>query len=63
MSKVCDFLIAGGGIVGLSMARALAAKYPDSSIKILEKEKSLGAHSSGRNSGVLHAGFYYQTDS
>ena len=57
-------MIAGGGVIGLNMARALAAKYPDSSIKILEKEqKVVGMHSLGRNSGVLHAGFYYKTDS
>lgn len=61
--KTADFVIAGGGIIGLNMGRALAAKYPDSTIKILEKEKSVGEHASGRNSGVLHAGFYYKTDS
>ena len=58
-----DFVIAGGGIIGLGLARALASNYPDASIRILEKENSLGQHTSGRNSGVLHAGFYYQTDS
>ena len=62
-TKVADFVIAGGGVIGLNMARALATKYPDSSIKILEKEQKVGMHSSGRNSGVLHAGFYYKTDS
>ena len=61
--KNCDFLIAGGGIIGLNLARALATQYPDSSIKILEKESKIGEHASGRNSGVLHAGFYYSTDS
>jgi (S)-2-hydroxyglutarate dehydrogenase len=61
--KVADFVIAGSGIIGLNLARALSVAYPDSSIKILEKEKQLGLHTSGRNSGVLHAGFYYQTDS
>ena len=63
IKKVADFVIAGGGIIGLGMARALACKYPDSKISILEKERTLGEHTSGRNSGVLHAGFYYQTDS
>ena len=61
--KSCDFAIAGGGIIGLSLARALSSKFPDSTIQILEKEKETAMHTSGRNSGVLHAGFYYQTDS
>ena len=60
---MADFVIAGGGIIGLNMARALSSKYPDAQIKVLEKEPKIGMHSSGRNSGVLHAGFYYQTDS
>ena len=61
--SVADFVIAGGGIIGLSLARSLAAVYPDSAIKVLDKETKLGMHTSGRNSGVLHAGFYYATDS
>lgn len=61
--KSCDFVIAGGGIIGLGVARALAAKYPDAAIRVLEKEREVGEHTSGRNSGVLHAGFYYKTDS
>ena len=39
---VCDFAIAGGGIIGLSLARALALKYPDSKIRVLEKEQKTG---------------------
>ncbi len=58
-----DFLIIGGGIVGLTIARELNNRYPEKSILILEKEKNVAAHSSGRNSGVLHAGFYYTSDS
>ena len=61
--KVCDFLIVGGGVIGLTSAKALAAKYPDSSILLIEKEPQVGLHTSGRNSGVLHAGFYYASDS
>ncbi|WP_456433161.1 L-2-hydroxyglutarate oxidase [Nitratifractor sp.] len=59
----CDFLIVGGGIVGLSMARNLRSRYPDASIVVIEKERDVGMHASGRNSGVLHAGFYYTADS
>ena len=58
-----DFLVVGGGIVGLSIARELAGRHPGARIAVLEKEASLGAHASGRNSGVLHAGFYYTADS
>ena len=58
-----DFLIIGAGIVGLSVARELQRRFPDASITILEKEKATGLHASGRNSGVLHAGFYYTADS
>ncbi len=58
-----DFLIAGAGIIGLSIARELRAQFNDATILILEKEKDVGLHASGRNSGVLHAGFYYSADS
>lgn len=58
-----DFLIIGAGIVGLTIALALKKQFADSNITIIEKEAQLGAHASGRNSGVLHAGFYYTEDS
>lgn len=58
-----DILIVGGGIVGLSTARELNNRHPDLRITLLEKEASLACHTSGRNSGVLHAGFYYTPDS
>jgi L-2-hydroxyglutarate oxidase len=56
---VYDYLIIGGGIVGLSTAWQLRQRKPDSSILLLEKEDELAAHQSGRNSGVVHAGIYY----
>ena len=59
----CDVLIIGGGIVGLSIGIALLESKPSLKVIIAEKEKSLGMHASGRNSGVLHAGFYYSPDS
>lgn len=59
----CDYLIIGGGVVGVATAIALADKYPAASIVVIEKEKAPGFHASGRNSGVLHAGFYYTADS
>lgn len=55
-------LIAGAGIVGLAIARELTAAGRDG-IVLLEKERDLGMHASGRNSGVLHAGIYYSPDS
>jgi L-2-hydroxyglutarate oxidase LhgO len=58
-----DVAIVGGGIIGLAVADALLAARPGSSVTVLEKEDRLGAHASGRGSGVLHAGFYYTPDS
>jgi (S)-2-hydroxyglutarate dehydrogenase len=59
----CDFLIVGGGVIGISLAFSLSTTFPDASIIVLEKERESGLHASGRNSGVLHAGFYYTADS
>jgi len=61
--KTADFIIIGAGIIGLSIARELKKRYSDCKIIILEKETQEGEHASGRNSGVLHAGFYYSKDS
>ena len=58
-----DVAVIGGGIVGLALADAWLAKHPGSSVLVLDKEPGLAAHASGRNSGVLHAGFYYAPDS
>ena len=58
-----DFLILGGGIIGLSVARELKHRFPDTEVTLLEKEAACGLHASGRNSGIIHAGFYYSADS
>lgn len=58
-----DFLVIGGGIIGLNVARYLKKMFSDAKIIVIEKEKQCGLHASGRNSGVLHAGFYYTPDS
>ena len=55
-----DCLIVGGGMVGLCIAYQLLERNIAKRILIVEKEKSLGLHNSGRNSGVLHAGIYYK---
>jgi L-2-hydroxyglutarate oxidase LhgO len=49
--------------MGLSMALELKRRRPAAEVVLIEKESALGAHASGRNSGVLHAGFYYTADS
>lgn len=58
-----DFAIIGGGIVGLATAYQISNYYPDARIVLLEKEKQVAAHQSGRNSGVLHSGIYYKPGS
>jgi len=58
-----DFLVVGGGIIGINIANELKRRFADASVHLIEKEKSGAEHSSGRNSGVLHAGFYYSADS
>lgn len=63
LNKYPDFLIIGAGIIGLTIALEIKKQFPDATISILEKENQPGMHSSGRNSGVLHAGFYYTADS
>ncbi|WP_320664282.1 FAD-dependent oxidoreductase [Prochlorococcus sp. MIT 1223] len=56
-------LIIGAGMVGLSIANQLVDRKISSNIVLIEKEDLLGLHSSGRNSGVLHAGIYYKPGS
>jgi (S)-2-hydroxyglutarate dehydrogenase len=63
MTEQSDYLIIGAGIIGLAIARELKSRKPGASITIIEKEPDVAYHSSGRNSGVLHAGFYYSADS
>jgi (S)-2-hydroxyglutarate dehydrogenase len=55
--------VVGGGIIGLAIARKLQKKYPKAKVLLFEKEPELGRHQSGRNSGVLHCGLYYQPGS
>ena len=60
---MADFVIIGAGIVGLTIARELKRRQPRAGIIVLEKEDRPGRHASGRNSGVLHSGIYYPSDS
>lgn len=54
-----DFVIIGGGIIGMSTAMQLIEIYPDARIALLEKETGPACHQTGHNSGVIHAGVYY----
>src|SRR3989344_2860784 len=62
-TNTCDFLVIGGGVMGLCLAMEASRRHPRSRITVIEKEPKCGSHASGRNSGVLHAGFYYTADS
>lgn len=63
MSEDYDFVIIGAGVIGLAVGNAILDLEPNSRVCILEKEPQIGLHASTRNSGVLHAGFYYQSES
>ena len=55
--------VVGGGIVGVAVARELLQRQPDAEVTVFEKEDRLASHQTGRNSGVVHAGLYYQPGS
>ena len=57
------YLIVGGGIVGISTAWQLLQRYPHKQIMVVEKESHFAGHQTGHNSGVIHAGVYYQPGS
>ncbi|MCP3913321.1 MAG: L-2-hydroxyglutarate oxidase [Actinomycetia bacterium] len=63
MTTDVDVVVVGAGIVGLATAHALTEARPDLSLLVLEKEPTLAAHQTGRNSGVVHSGIYYRPDS
>ena len=55
--------VVGGGILGVAVAREILRRHPGSEVTLFEKEDRLAAHQTGRNSGVVHAGLYYQPGS
>ncbi|MFT5148139.1 MAG: L-2-hydroxyglutarate oxidase, partial [Flavobacteriales bacterium] len=63
MDKLYDIAIIGGGIVGTATFYKLQSRHPDLKIISFEKEKSIGAHQTGHNSGVIHSGLYYKPGS
>jgi (S)-2-hydroxyglutarate dehydrogenase len=58
-----DFIVTGGGIVGLATAWRLGQVHPGAKILVLEKESAVAKHQTGRNSGVIHSGIYYKPGS
>lgn len=58
-----DYVVIGGGIVGLSSAYHILKQSPGARLAILEKEPSVAAHQTGHNSGVIHSGIYYKPGS
>jgi len=61
--KAYDFAVVGAGIVGLTTAFSLLRRFPKSRTVIIEKEKEVATHQTGRNSGVIHSGIYYSPGS
>lgn len=60
---IYDFCVIGGGIVGLATALQILERRPGASLLLLEKESTVGVHQTGHNSGVIHAGIYYEPGS
>jgi L-2-hydroxyglutarate oxidase len=63
LPRRCDVLVIGAGIVGLATAHRLSERHPGIRIAVVEKERAIGLHQSGRNSNVIHAGVYYRPGS
>jgi len=61
--KRADVVVLGGGIVGGATSLAVLERRPGASLVVLEKESTLAAHQTGRNSGVIHSGLYYKPGS
>ncbi|MFI5907375.1 L-2-hydroxyglutarate oxidase [Dactylosporangium sp. NPDC051541] len=57
------YVVIGGGIVGLAVAHRLVQDRPEARVTVVEKESGWGAHQTGHNSGVIHAGVYYKPGS
>jgi (S)-2-hydroxyglutarate dehydrogenase len=59
----CDLVVVGGGILGGAVARELLSRRPGARLAVLEAEPRIGAHQTGRSSGVIHSGIYYEPGS
>lgn len=60
MPQATSFAVVGAGIIGAAVARELSLRFPGTQITIVDKETTVAAHQTGHNSGVVHAGLYYQ---
>ncbi|KAG5637311.1 hypothetical protein H0H81_005004 [Sphagnurus paluster] len=61
--SVVDFLVVGGGVVGLAIAQRLSQRFPTLSTCLVERHPRAGEEISSRNSEVIHSGLYYPADS
>jgi 2-hydroxyglutarate dehydrogenase len=59
MSERTDLVVVGAGILGLAVAREALLRDPDLTVRVVDREDRVGAHQTGHNSGVVHAGIYY----
>jgi len=62
-ASACDVAVVGGGILGLAVARELKSRRRGLSVTVLEREREVATQQTGHNSGVLHAGIYYEPGS
>ena len=58
-----DLAVVGAGVIGLAVAREALRRRPESSVVVLEREADVAGHQSSHNSGVVHAGIYYEPGS
>ncbi|MGH6976390.1 MAG: NAD(P)/FAD-dependent oxidoreductase [Stellaceae bacterium] len=61
MRESVECVVIGAGVIGLAVARALALS--GRTVLVVEKERYIGAHTSSRNSEIIHAGLYYPANS
>src|SRR5699024_9755880 len=63
VSRPTSYVVVGGGILGVAIARRVLQLRPGAEVTVLEKETELAGHQTGHNSGVVHAGLYYEPGS
>jgi L-2-hydroxyglutarate oxidase LhgO len=59
VERSADIAVVGAGILGLAVARTLMRRHPTLRLVVLDKEREIARHQTGRNSGVIHSGIYY----
>lgn len=57
------FAVVGAGVIGAAVARELVNRSDGAEVTLFEKENHVAAHQTGHNSGVVHAGLYYEPGS